>query len=134
MKRSGGPQQNTNAARRAAEQLHEATNLLAGSQQQLASNKVDSLMREADRLTGQERAQADRIDKLAKADHQADPNQTDLADMMIRRQELDRLAEERELAVGSPVSCTTSTWSIPTCAPTSSTSRRSESCISPARG
>jgi hypothetical protein len=96
MKRSDGPQQNNDAARRAADELHEATNLLAGSQQQLASNKLGSLTREAGRLTEQERAQADRIEKLAKADHQADPNQTDLADMMARRQELDRLAQERQ--------------------------------------
>jgi hypothetical protein len=96
MKRSDGPQQSNDAARRAADELHEATNLLAGSQQQLASNKLGSLTREAGRLTEQERAQADRIEKLAKADHQADPNQTDLADMMARRQELDRLAQERQ--------------------------------------
>jgi hypothetical protein len=96
MKRSDGPQQNNDAARRAADKLSEATNLLAGTQQQLASNKLGSLTREAGRLTEQERAQADRIEKLAKADHQADPNQTDLADMMARRQELDRLAQERQ--------------------------------------
>ena len=96
MKRRDGPQQSNEAARRAADELHEATNLLAGSQQQLASNKLRSLTREAGRLTEQERAQADRIEKLAKADHQADPNHTDLADMMARRQDLDRLAQERQ--------------------------------------
>jgi hypothetical protein len=96
MKRSGGPQQNSDATRRAADELHEATNLLAGSQQQLASNKLGSLTREAGRLSEQERAQADRIEKLAKADHQPDPNQTDLAEMMARRQELDRLAQDRQ--------------------------------------
>jgi hypothetical protein len=96
MKRSDGPQQNNEAARRAADELHEATNLLAGSQQQLASNKLGSLTREAGRLTEQERAQADRINKLVNTGHQADPNQTDLADIMVRRQELDRLAHERQ--------------------------------------
>jgi hypothetical protein len=96
MKRSGGPQQNTEAARRAADQLQQASNLLAGSQQQLASNKLGSLTREAGRLSEQEHAQADRINKLANADRQADSNQTDLADMMSRRQELDRLAQERQ--------------------------------------
>jgi hypothetical protein len=96
MKRSDGPQQSNDTARRAADQLHEATNLLAGSQQQLASNKLGSLTREAGRLTEQERAQADRINKLVNAGHQADPNQTDLADMTARRQELDRLAQERQ--------------------------------------
>jgi hypothetical protein len=96
MKRSGGQEQSTDAARRAADKLNEATNLLAGTQQQLASNKLDSLTREADRLTEQERAQADRINKLVNASRQADPNQTDLADLMARRQELDQLAHERQ--------------------------------------
>jgi len=96
MKRSDGPQQSNESARRAADELHEATNMLAGSQQQIASNKLGSLTREAGRLTEQERAQAGRIEKLAKADHQAEPNQTDLADLMARRQELDRLAQDRQ--------------------------------------
>jgi hypothetical protein len=97
MKRSdGSQQQSTDAARRAADKLNEATNLLAGTQQQLASNKLDSLTHEAGRLTEQERAQADRINKLVDASRQADPNQTDLADLMARRHELDTLAKERQ--------------------------------------
>jgi hypothetical protein len=96
MKNSGGTHQNSEAARRAAQQLSEAANFLAGTQQQLASNKLDSLTREAARLTGQEHAQAGRIDKLVKAAQQADPNQADLAGMMARRQELNRLAQERQ--------------------------------------
>jgi len=96
MKRSGSSQQSTDAERRAAQQLKEATNLLAGTQQQLASGKLDSLARKADALAGQERAQAGRIDKLVKDAEQADPNQVDLAGMMARRQELNRLAEERQ--------------------------------------
>jgi hypothetical protein len=102
MKRSTSPQQNSDAARRAAEQLRESTNLLAGTQEQLAAGKVDSLAREADRLTEQERAQAERIDKLANASQRAsaaqqtDPNQTDLEGMAVRRQERDRLARERQ--------------------------------------
>jgi hypothetical protein len=96
MKRSGGPQQSANEARRAAEQLREASNLLAGTQQKMASNKVDSLAREASRLTEQERAQANQIDRFVKAGQQADPDRTDLTEMMKRRQELDRLAAERQ--------------------------------------
>ena len=67
MKRSGGPQQSAEAARQAADKLRDATNLLGGTQQQLASGKLDSLSHEADRLTQEERAQADRIDKLSPA-------------------------------------------------------------------
>jgi hypothetical protein len=98
MKRSGGSRQSADEARRAADQLREATDLLAGTQQQLASNKVDSLAREAGRLGEQERAQAGRIDKLVNKARaaEADPNNPDLAGMMARRQELDRLAEERK--------------------------------------
>jgi hypothetical protein len=96
MKRSGGLEQSTDAARRAADKLNEAANLLGGTQQQLASNKLDSLTREAGRLTEQERAQADRINKLVNAGRQADPNQTDLADLAARRQELDSLVQERQ--------------------------------------
>src|SRR6202042_677881 len=62
MKRSAGPQQSADGARQAADRLREATSLLGGTQQQLASGKVDSLSHEAERLTQEERAQAGRID------------------------------------------------------------------------
>jgi hypothetical protein len=62
----------------------------------MASNKVNSLAREASRLTEQERAQSDEINQFVKAGQQADPDRTDLTDMMKRRQELDRLATERQ--------------------------------------
>jgi hypothetical protein len=96
MKRNGGSQPGADEAQRAADRLREAANLLAGTQQQMASNKIDSLAREAGRLTDQERAQANQIDKFVKAGQQADPEQTDLTDMMARRQELDRLAADRQ--------------------------------------
>ncbi len=94
MKRSAGPQQSNDAARQAADRLHEATNLLGGTQQQLASSKLDSLSREADRLTQEERAQADRIGKLASQPGDADA--TDRESMMARLRERDRLAGERQ--------------------------------------
>ncbi len=95
MKRSGGPEQSTEAARQAAEKLREATNLLGGTQQQLASGKVESLSHEADRLTQEERAQAERIDKLA-AGQQGDSGTMDRNGMMARLRERDRLAGERQ--------------------------------------
>ena len=94
MKRSGGPQQSAEAARQAADRLRDATNLLGGTQQQLASGKVDSLSHEADRLTQEERAQADRIDKLAS--QQGDSGTMDRDSMMARLRERDRLAGERQ--------------------------------------
>src|SRR6266851_5802473 len=95
MKRSGGPQQSAEAARQAADRLRDATNLLGGTQQQLASGKVDSLSHEADRLTQEERAQADRIDKLT-AGQQGDSGTMDRDSMMARLRERDRLAGERQ--------------------------------------
>ena len=96
MKRSGSPQQSAEAARQAADKLRDATNLLGGTQQQLASGKVDSLSHEADRLTQEERAQADRIDKLA-AGQQGDSSDTmDRDSMMARLRERNRLAGERQ--------------------------------------
>jgi hypothetical protein len=93
MKRNGNPQQSA-AGQQAADQLRQASNLLAGTQQQLASGKVDSLSREADRLTQEERAQADRINRFA--GQQADPNATNLDAMLGRLHDRDRLAKDRQ--------------------------------------
>ncbi len=95
MKRNGNVQQD---ARQAAERLREAQDLLAGSQQQLASGKLDSLTREAGRLTQEERAQAGRIDKLAQADDQngGGDSTSNLDDAMSRLHERDQLAAGRQ--------------------------------------
>jgi hypothetical protein len=95
MKRSGNPQQSAESARQAADKLRDASNLLGGTQQQLASGKVDSLSHEADRLTQEERAQADRIDKLT-ASQQGDSGTMDREGMMARLGERDKLAGERQ--------------------------------------
>ena len=99
MKRSAGPQQSADAARQAAEKLRDATSLLGGTQQQLASGKLDSLSHEADRLTQEERAQADRIDKLANQ-QQGDADTMNRDSMMARLQERNRLAAERQQLSG----------------------------------
>jgi hypothetical protein len=96
MKRSAGPQQSADAARQAADRLREATNLLGGTQQQLAAGKVDSLSHEADRLTQEERAQADRIEKLANGQQGDSGASEDRDSMMARLRERDRLAGERQ--------------------------------------
>ena len=95
MKRSGGPQQSSEAARQAADRLREATNLLAGTQQQLASGKTDAFSREADRLTQEERSQADRIDKLANSSQQG-TGLPDRDSMMARIRQRNQLASERQ--------------------------------------
>jgi hypothetical protein len=95
MKRSGGPQQSASAGQQAADELRQAKNLLAGTQRQLASGKVGSLAREADRLTQEERTQADRINKFA-SNQQSVASATDLTGAMARLHERDQLAHDRQ--------------------------------------
>ncbi len=56
--------QDSAEARRAAQRLQDATNLLGSMQQQQASGRLDSVASEADRLAAEQRDQADRIRKL----------------------------------------------------------------------
>jgi Domain of unknown function (DUF4175) len=93
MRRSGEPGRNADG-QRAAEQLSQASNLLAGTQQQLATGKMDSLEREAERLRQEERAQAGQIGKFANS--QGSPDITDLNAMLARRRELTQLARDRQ--------------------------------------
>jgi hypothetical protein len=60
-------QQGQADARRAAQRLRDATNLLSGTQRQQNSGRLDSLAREAGRLAGEQRSQTDRIRDLARA-------------------------------------------------------------------
>jgi hypothetical protein len=98
MQRAGGQQQNgqqsSEQAKQAAEQLRAATNLLGGAQKQQASGKLDSLSREASRLTREESAEADRIRSLA-AQHgeNGEMSQSQIASMM---QERNKLADDRQ--------------------------------------
>ena len=106
-------QQNADAARQAADRLRDATNLLSGSQQQLASGKLDSMAHEAGRLTDEERTQAARINRLASQQNQPNSGaskpgdsssggngQTDLEAAMQRLHERDQLAAERQQLSG----------------------------------
>ena len=56
--------QDSAEARRAAQRLRDATNLLGSMQQQQASGRLDSVASEADRLAAEQRDQADRMRKL----------------------------------------------------------------------
>src|SRR5215467_4467938 len=93
MRNGGDPGRDRTNAQQAAEQLRQASGLLAATQQRLASGKVDSLAREAERLSHQESTQADRINKFAGQDA---PNLTDLNSMLTRRRDLTQLAEDRQ--------------------------------------
>lgn len=95
MKGTDGSQQSANAAgQEAADQLRQASNLLAGTQQQLASGKMDSLEREAGRLSQKEHWQADQITKFTS--EQGHASATDLDGMPARLHERNRLAQERQ--------------------------------------
>jgi hypothetical protein len=97
MRRAGEQQdgqQSSEQARRAAEQLRDATNLLGGAQKQQASGKLDSLAREAGRLSKEENAQAGRIQSLATPqDQDGGTSQTQMAS---RAQDIRKLAEDRQ--------------------------------------
>lgn len=66
--------QDSAEARRAAQRLRDATNLLGSMQQQQASGRLDSIAGEADRLVGEQRDQADRMRKLLSDASSADPS------------------------------------------------------------
>jgi hypothetical protein len=65
MRRATSPSQGRADARRAAEQLREATNMLGGAQHQQNSGRVNALAGEAHRLASEQRSQTDRIHKLS---------------------------------------------------------------------
>lgn len=97
MRRAGGQQdaqQSSEQARRAAEQLRDATNLLGGAQKQQASGKLDSLAREAGRLSKEENAQASRVQSLANPQDQDGGSSS--AQSASRAQEIRKLAQDRQ--------------------------------------
>jgi hypothetical protein len=96
MKRSDNAGQDAQDARQLARDLQEAADLVAGTQTRLASGKMDSMAREADRLKQQERAQASEINKLASRQEQEDSSATDLNAMMTGRGDREQLARERQ--------------------------------------
>jgi hypothetical protein len=64
MARAASQDQNDAAARRAAERLQEASNLLSGLQQREASQQMDAMAREADRLQKEEQDQEARMRQM----------------------------------------------------------------------
>ena len=64
MRRASPGQQGDAEARRAADRLREAANLLGGAQDQHASGRLDSMSRDADRLAGEERDQAGKLGQM----------------------------------------------------------------------
>jgi len=94
-------QQSAEEAKKAADRLREATDLLGGAQKQQASSKLDAMGREADRLSKEENTQADRVRKLAAAGEamQAKNNAggtPDTSDMAAAEKERQSLANDRQ--------------------------------------
>lgn len=65
MLRAASPGQTQADARQATERLREAMNMLRGMRQQQASNALDSLALESERLAREEREQADRLNQIS---------------------------------------------------------------------
>jgi hypothetical protein len=83
---------NSVAARRAADQLREAMNLLAGVQQQDISHQLDSLSGQAGRLADEQREQSGRMGALRSGRSLRDPqNSNNVQELIDDRQ---RLADE----------------------------------------
>jgi hypothetical protein len=70
---NSGGQQSQADARRAAQRLRDATNLLGGTQRQQDSGRLNSLAQEANRLANEQRSQSDRIRDLAAQAASGDP-------------------------------------------------------------
>jgi hypothetical protein len=104
MNRAGGQQagqQSSEEAKCAADRLREATDLLGGAQKQQASGKLDQMGRDADRLSKEENAEAERVRKLAamgqamqaKSSAGGEPDQADVA---AAEKERESLANDRQ--------------------------------------
>jgi hypothetical protein len=87
MARAASQNQNDAAARRAAERLQEASNLLGGMQQQEAGQQMDTMAREADRLQKEEQDQESRM-KQVFARGNTDPSS--------QNEEQSKLADDRQ--------------------------------------
>ena len=74
MRRATSQQQGQADARRAAERLKEATNLLGGAQRQQSSARLDGLANEAYRLTKEHQDQSDRMQKMGEDRFAAGPD------------------------------------------------------------
>ena len=97
MRRAASPQPSEADARRAADRLREATNLLEGMRQQGASGRLDSLAREAERLASEERDQANRMRTAGGgSDHKGAANPSGQEQSDAKLQEQAKLAADRQ--------------------------------------
>ncbi len=98
MRRAASPGQGGADARRAAERLREASDLLNGLQRQDATQRLGSMAREGERLSGEQRDQAERMRRAfdpSQAAKQAGQGQS-----QSTQDELEKLAGDRERLAG----------------------------------
>lgn len=95
LRRASSPEQSEAEARRAADRLREAGNLLNGIQRQQAPSQVDSLAREGDRLAGVQQDQAARMRKMF--GDQGTRGSLDQRRFEAGGDEQSKLADERQL-------------------------------------
>jgi hypothetical protein len=94
MRRATSPQQSEAEARRAADRLKEATDLLGGMRQQQASSRLGSLADETSRLAKQQRDQSDRIRQMFGQQGGQSGSQAGLQDRRKLADDRQRLAED----------------------------------------
>ena len=99
MRRAASGGQSAADARRAAARLNEATDLLSGLRQQQASEQLDSIVSEADRLSGEQREQAERMRQMF-GQVVLDPSGRPLTGPIGTPEEQGQLAEDRLRTTG----------------------------------
>ena len=92
MRRAASDSRSTADARLAAQRLREASALLGGVQSQEATSRLGSMSREADRLAGEEKEQADRVKRLKERPSGSQSTQAAQA----TAQEVQQLAKDRQ--------------------------------------
>ena len=94
MRRAASPEQSGADARRAADRLREAANLLNNLQSQDASQRLGSMAREGERLTSEQHAQVERMQRAfdpSEAAKRSGQGQSEAA-----LQELEKLSDDRQ--------------------------------------
>ena len=94
MRRAASPDQSGADARRAADRLREASDLLNSLRKQDAAQRLGSLAREGERLTSEQRAQADRLQRAFQPSEVARRAGGDQSEAAL--QDLAKLARDRQ--------------------------------------
>jgi hypothetical protein len=91
MRRAASPGQSGADARRAADRLREASSLLSGMRKQDASGSLDSLAQQGERLSNEQKAQADQMRRASEGAQRSGQGQSEQS-----VQELQKMAGDRQ--------------------------------------